>query len=82
MCLIIFKVCLKIYKLYPARFFQPQDEHGKQTQKGKQVRLGLLTDTDMLLIVEKGTRGGICHGVHQYVNADNKYIKDYYKKKE
>ena len=27
-------------------------------------------DTDMLLIVEKGIRGGICHAIHQYANAD------------
>ena len=29
--------------------------------KKTRVRLELLTDIDMLLIVEKGIRGGICH---------------------
>ena len=31
----------------------------------------------MLLMVEKGIRGGICHAIHQYAKANNKYIKDY-----
>ena len=47
--------------------------------KGK---LELLTDIDILLMVEKGFRGGICHATHQYVKANNKYIKDYDKNKE
>ena len=47
--------------------------------KGK---LELLTDIDILLMVEKGFRGGICHATHQYVKANDKYIKDYDKNKE
>ena len=34
----------------------------------------------MLLTVEKGIR--ICHGIHQYAKANNKYMKDYVKSKE
>ena len=30
----------------------------------------------MLLIVEKGTRCGICQAIHRYVKANNKYMKD------
>ena len=29
----------------------------------------------MLLMVEKGIRGGICHCIYQYAKANNKYIK-------
>ena len=36
----------------------------------------------MLLIVEKGIRGGICHAVYWYVKANSKYTKDYDKNKE
>ena len=36
----------------------------------------------MLLIVEKGTRGGKCHAIHPYAKANNKYMKDYDKNKE
>ena len=36
----------------------------------------------MLLMVEKGVRGGICHAIHQYAKVNNKYMKDYDKNKE
>ena len=36
----------------------------------------------MLLMVEKGIRGGICHSIYRYGKANNKYMKDYYKNKE
>ena len=31
----------------------------------------------MLLMVEEGIRGGICHSIHRYAKANNKYMKDY-----
>ena len=31
----------------------------------------------MLLIVEKGIRGGICHSIHRYEKANNKYMKNF-----
>ena len=33
-------------------------------------------------MVEKCIRGGICHAIHQYAKANNKYMKDYDKNKE
>ena len=36
----------------------------------------------MFLMVEKGIRSGICHVIHQYAKANNKYIKDYNNNKE
>ena len=40
--------------------------------KNTEVELELLTDIDML-----GIRGGICHEIHEYGKANNKYMKDY-----
>ena len=31
----------------------------------------------MLLMVEKGIRGGICYTIHRYTKANNKYMKNY-----
>ena len=44
---------------------------------GGWVKLELLTDLDMLLMVEKGVRRGICHAIHRYAKANNKYMKNY-----
>ena len=50
--------------------------------KNTEVKLELLTDVDMLLMVEKGVRDGICHYFNRYVKANNKYMKKYNKNKE
>ena len=36
----------------------------------------------MLLMVEKGIRGGKCHAIHRYPKVNNKYMKDYDRNKE
>ena len=50
-------------------------------KKGK-VKLDLLTNIEILLMVEKGIRGLICHATHQHAKANNKYMNDYDKNKE
>ena len=54
----------------------------KACLKKTEVKLELLTDNDMLLMVEKGIRGGICHALHRYAKANNKYMKNYDEKEE
>ena len=36
----------------------------------------------MSLMVEKGIRGGLFHAIHQYEEANNKYIKNHDKNNE
>ena len=50
--------------------------------KEKRSEIRALKDMDMLLIIEKGIRGGICHSIHRHVKANNKYMKEYDKNNE
>ena len=40
-------------------------------------KLELLTNIDMLLMVERGIGAKICHVIHRYAKANNKYMKKY-----
>ena len=48
----------------------------------RKVKLDLLSNIEVLLMVEKGIRGGTCHTVYEYVKANNKCLKDHDKNKE
>ena len=50
--------------------------------KKTNVKLELLTDYGMLLMVEEGIRGGICHAIHRHAKRNNKYMNTYDKNKE
>ena len=71
--------CIEIYQLDPAHFLSAPGLAWQVCLKKTKVELDLLTDIDMLLKVEKGTRGGICHAIHRYAKANNKYMKNYNK---
>ena len=46
------------------------------------VELELLTDPNMLLMIEEGIRGGITQVSHGYAEVNNKYMKSYDKNEE
>ena len=71
-----------MYKLDPAQFLSAPGLAWQACLKKTKVKLELLTDIDMLLIVEKGTRGGICQAIHRYAKANNEYMKNYNKNTE
>ena len=47
--------------------------------KKTRVKLELLTDPNMLLMFEQGTRGGICQAIHPYATVNNMYMENYNK---
>ena len=76
------KMCSEIYELDPGKFISVLRLAWQAALKKTEVEVELLSDIDMLLMVEKGIRGGICVAIHGYARANNKYMKDYDKNKE
>ena len=70
-------MCIKVYELDPAHFVSLPGLAWQAYLKKTNIELELLTDYDMLLMVEEGIRGGICHSIHRYAKANNKYMKNY-----
>ena len=68
--------CLKHYKLDPAHFYTSPGLTWKACLKHTGIRLQLVTDPDMLLMFERGIRGGITQAVRKYASANNKYMGD------
>ena len=74
--------CLKVYELDPAHFLSLPGLAWQACLKKTNIKLELLTDYDMLLMVEEGIRGGICHSIHRHAKANNKCMKNYDKNEE
>ena len=73
---------IKIYELDSANFLSAPELAWEACLKKTEVKLKLLIDTNMLLMVEKGIRGWICHAIHRYIIGNNKYLKNYDKDKK
>ena len=71
--------CIEIYKLDPTHFLPAPGLGWQACLKKTKVELELLTDIDMLLMVVKGIRGGICQAIYRHAEANNKYMKNYNK---
>ena len=76
------KACIKTYELDPAHFISLPGLAWQACLKKTEVELELLTDYDMLLMIEGGIRGGICHAVNRYAKVNNIYMKEYDQSKE
>ena len=70
------KTCLKHYKLDPCHYYTAPGLAWDACLKLTKQELQLLTDYDMLMMFEKGIRGGISHISKKYAEANNKYMKD------
>ena len=70
-------VCLDNYHLDPAFYYTAPGLAWDACLKINKVELELLTDYDMLMMVEKGIRGGVSMISTRYGKANNPYMKDY-----
>ena len=56
--------CFEVYELDPVHFLSLRRLAWQASLKKTNIKLELLTEYDMLLMVEEGIRGGICHSRH------------------
>ena len=75
-------MCIKVYELDPAHFVSLPGLAWQACLKKTNIELELLTNYNMLLMVEEGIRGGICHSINRYAKANNKYMQNYNNNKE
>ena len=59
------KIGLKIYHLDSVKIFSDPGLAWQAALKKTEVKLELLTDIDMLLMVEKSIRRGVCHAIQK-----------------
>ena len=75
--------CNKIYELDPVYFVSAPGLVWQACLKRTGVKLELLlTNYDMLLMVENGIRGGMFQATHRYTKANNRYMNNYDKNTE
>ena len=66
-------ICIEIYELDPAKCGSASGLAWQAVLKKTKAKLDLLTDIDILLMVERGIRGRICHPIYRYTKANNKW---------
>ena len=71
------ETCMTYYHLDPAHFYTSPGLAWQAALKMTAVQLELLTDIDMHLMIERGTRGGVSVISHRWAKANNPYIPDY-----
>jgi len=71
------KRSMEAYSIDPSHFYTTPGFAWNAMLKHTGVKLELLTDVDMLMMVEKGIRGGISMAVHRHAKANCPYMDDF-----
>ena len=74
--------CLNTYNLDPAHFYSALGLAWIAALKKVEIEPELLTDNNILLLIEPGISSGICHSVLHHANGNKKYMICYYQNKD
>ena len=75
-------MCLKIHELDLVKKISVPGLVRHAALNNTKVKVDLLTDINIILMVEKEVIRGICHSIYRYSKANNKDMKDYDKNEE
>ena len=59
--------CIEVYELDPTNFLSAPGLAWQACLKKTEIKSEILTDVDILLMVEEGIRGAICHAIHAQI---------------
>ena len=68
---------VQVFELDPACFLTTPWISTASSRKNESSKTRSITDIDMLLMVDKVIRGGVCHAIHRYAKTNKKYMKNY-----
>ena len=74
--------CLKSYALDPGNFLTLPCLAWQACLKVSNVQLDLITNSEMLLMIEEAVRGGITQVITKFSEANNKYMQNYDQNKD
>ena len=69
--------CMKYYGIDLCHYFSFPGLSWDAMLKMTSIKLEKISDIDIYLFIEKGTRGGISYIAKRYAKANNKYMNDY-----
>ena len=75
-------LCLREYQLDPGYYVSTPSLTFDAMLKITGAKIELFTDIDMVLMTEKGIRGGLTQAIKKYAVANNKYLDNYDKTKD
>ena len=75
-------LCLREYQLDPGYYVSTPSLTFDAMLKITGAKIELFTDIDMVLMTEKGIRGGLTQTIKKYAVANNKYLDNYDKTKD
>ena len=72
------KTCIEYYQLDPSNYISVPGLAWDAMLLMSNIELDLITDLEILEMIEKGKRGGLCYvGSQRHCVANNKYLPDY-----